>query len=231
MAVLGTRKSPPAKASPSATGGLFLTDAEAPVAAIVDADEDKVEADLLAGHLACPDCKGPLSPWGYARARAVRRGAEEKRIRPRRSICVKCAGTRGKTHVLLPDSTLVRRRDHVEVILSAIEAKAAGESRADIATRLGRHRDTVRGWVRAFASNAEAIRTCFTRWAHTLDPLVGPSEPAGSPFTDALDAIGVAVRAAVLRFGPRPVWSLVSVISCGALLSNTNLLYRRAAIV
>lgn len=194
---------------------------------IVDVDEATVETDLRAGRFACPDCQGELGPWGYARVRPLRRGAEEVRFRPRRSRCRLC----GRTHVLEPATTLVRRRDHVEVILSAIEAKAAGESRADIATRLGRHRDTVRGWVRAFASNAEAIRTCFTRWAHTLDPLVGPSEPAGSPFTDALDAIGVAVRAAVLRFGPRPVWSLVSVISCGALLSNTNLLYRRAAIV
>ncbi len=226
MAVLGTRKSPPAKASPSATGGLFLTDAEAPVAAIVDADEDKVEADLLAGHLACPDCKGPLSPWGYARARAVRRGAEEKRIRPRRSICVKCAGTRGKTHVLLPDSTLVRRRDHVEVIVCAIEAKAAGESRASIARRLGRHEDTVRSWLRAFARNAEAIRSCFTRWALALDPLCGPISPQTSAFCDALSAIGVAVRCAVLRFGPKSAPSLVSVLSLGALLCNTRFLYR-----
>ena len=57
------------------------------MAAIVDADEDKVEADLLAGLLACPDCKGPLGPWGHARRRPVRFGGEEEHIRPRRSIC------------------------------------------------------------------------------------------------------------------------------------------------
>lgn len=191
--------------------------------AIVDADEDKVEADLLAGRLACPDCKARLSPWGHARCRPVRRGAEEEHIRPRRSICTQCGGTRGKTHVLLPDSTLIRRRDHVEVIVSAIEAKAAGESRASIASRLGRHKDTVRGWLRAFARNAEAIRSCFTRWAGALDPLCEPIEPESSAFKDALSAIGVAVRAAVLRFGPRPASSLVSVLSFGALLCNTDI--------
>lgn len=198
----------------------------APVTVIVDADQDKVEGDLAAGLLACPDCEEPLSPWGHASRRPLRRGGEEEHIRPRRSICASCGGVRGKTHVLLPDSSLVRRRDHVEVIVSAIQAKAAGESRAAIAGRLGRHRDTVRGWLRAFAGNAEAIRSCFTRWASVLDPLCGPIRPEGSALPDALSAIGVAVRAAVLRFGPRPVSSLVSMLSGGALLCNANVLYR-----
>ena len=195
---------------------------------IVDADEDKVEADLMAGRLACPDCGGELRPWSHARQRPLRRGTGEERIRPRRAICAQCGEGRGKTHVLLPDSSLIRRRDHVEVIVSAIEAKAAGESRASIAERLGRHEDTVRGWLRAFARNAEAIRSCFTRWASALDPLCGPIGPASNAFCDALEAVGVAVRAAVLRFGPRPASSLVSVLSSGALLCNTNLLYRAA---
>ncbi|MHB1711393.1 MAG: helix-turn-helix domain-containing protein [Acidimicrobiales bacterium] len=198
--------------------------------AIVGADEDKVEADLLAGLLACPDCKGPLFPWGHARSRPVRRGAEEKRIHPRRSICPRCGGSRGKTHVLLPDSTLIRRRDHVEVIVSAIEAKAAGESRASIASRLGVNVTTVRGWLRAFVRNAEAIRSLFTRWARVLDPLGGPIEPEATAFQDALSAIGVAVCAAVLRFGPKPPSALVSALSSGALLCNANILYRAAVI-
>ena len=198
---------------------------------IVDADQDKVEADLAAGRLACPDCKKRLSPWGHARARPLRRGAEEDNIRPRRSICASCGGGRGKTHVLLPDSSLIRRRDHVEVIVSAIGAKAAGESRAAIAVRLGCHGDTVRGWLRAFARNAEAIRVSFTRWASVLDPLCGPIRPEDSASSDALSAIGVAVRAAVLRFGPAPASSLVSKLSGGALLCNANLLYRAVRVV
>lgn len=193
---------------------------------IVDADQDKVEADLAAGLLACPDCKERLAPWGHARSRPLRRGTEEEKICPRRAICASCGGARGKTHVLLPDSSLLRRRDHVEVIVSAIQAKAGGQSRATIAGRLGRHEDTVRGWLRAFARNAEAIRRCFTRWASVLDPLGGPIGPASSALSDALEAIGAAVRAAVLRFGPRPASSFVSMLSGGALLCNTNLLYR-----
>jgi hypothetical protein len=197
------------------------------VVAIVDADEDKVEADLLAGLLACPDCGEALDPWGYSTWRPLRCGAEEVRFRPRRSICRSCAK---RTHVLLPDSTLIRRRDHVEVIVCAIESKAAGESRAAIAEGLGRHADTVRGWLRAFTRDAEAIRAHFTRWAHALDPLLGPIDPAGSPVKDALSAMGVAVRAAVLRFGPRREWSLVSVLSCGALICNTNVPYRAVVV-
>ncbi len=196
------------------------------MAVIVDADPAKVEADLAAGLLACPDCKGRLSPWGHARRRPLRRGGEEDQVRPRRSICAGCGGARGKTHVLLPDSCLLRRRDHVEVIVSAIQAKADGESRASISGRLGRHEDTVRGWLRAFARNAEAIRAGFTRWALVLDPLCGPIRPASSVLSDALEAIGAAVRAAVLRFGPAPASSLVSKLSGGALLCNTNILCR-----
>jgi hypothetical protein len=90
--------------------------------------------------------------------------------------------------------------------------------------------DTVRGWLRAFARNAELIRTRFTRSAHSLDPLLGPIEPAASPIREALSAIGVAVRAAVLRFGPRPEWALISALSAGTLLCNTNVPYRRVVI-
>jgi hypothetical protein len=204
-------------------------DAEAPVVAIVDADEPKVEADLLGGLLLCPDCSETLGPWGYARWRSLRRGEDLMRFRPRRSMCGGRAGC-GHTHVLLPDTALIRRRDHAEVIVSAIEAKAQGESRAAIAKRLGRHADTVRGWLQAFARGAEAIRAFFTRWAHALDPGSGPIEPAGSAFRDAVNAFGVAARAWVLRFGPRPVFAVVSALSLGALIHNTNVPYRGSVI-
>ena len=88
-----TRKSPPAKALTGKTGGPFLTDAEAPVVAIVDADEEKVEADLGGGLFACPDCGRALARWGYSSWRPLRRGAEEVRFRPRRSICRSCTPT------------------------------------------------------------------------------------------------------------------------------------------
>ncbi|EQD33172.1 hypothetical protein B1B_17580, partial [mine drainage metagenome] len=108
-----------------------------------------------------------------------------------------------KSHVLLPDSTLLRRRDSVEVIGKALLMRAEGTSIAHIAAELGRLAETVRSWLRAFSAKLEAIREHFTRWACALEPLGEPIEPTGSAFSDALSAIGVASRAAVLRFGPR----------------------------
>ncbi|MHB8440274.1 MAG: hypothetical protein ACYDD4_14110 [Acidimicrobiales bacterium] len=194
---------------------------------IVDADEDKVEADLLAGLLTCPDCVGELAPWGRSVLRELRRLVGEVWIRPRRSMCRSCK----KSHVLLPDSTLLRRRDGVEVIGKALLMRAEGTSIAHIAAELGRLVETVRGWLAAFSAKVEAIRAHFTRWARVLDPLGEPIEPAGSAFSDAVSAIGVASRAAVLRFGPRPQWSFLSLLSGGGLLSNTSFLYRTVPIV
>ncbi len=189
--------------------------------AIVDSDSDKVETALLAGLLACPDCTGELGPWGRGVLRELYRLTGTEWIRPRRSMCRSCK----KSHVLLPDSTLLRRRDAVEVIGTALVKRAAGMSIAHIAAELGRLVETVRGWLRAFSANAEAIRAHFTRWARVLDPLGEPIEPAGSAFSDAVEALGAGLRAAVLRFGPRPHFSSLSVLSGGRLLSNTSLLY------
>ncbi len=125
--------------------------------------------------------------------------------------------------MLVPDSSLVRRRDHVEVIGSALVRLAEGAGQRPVATSLGVSREKVRGWLRAFAAGAEAIRAHFTRWAHALDPELAAVAPAGGPVADALAAIGVAVRAYVLRFGPVPVWQVAARLSGGALLCNTSL--------
>jgi hypothetical protein len=198
---------------------------EAPVVAIVDADDEKVEADLAAGMLACPDCNGPLGRWGHGVERELRHLEAESRLRPRRSMCRSCR----HTHVLLCDSSLLRRRDDVEVIGTALLRRAGGASITKIAAELGRLRETVRGWLRAFAGNAEAIRAHFTRWAGVLD-LGEPIEPAGGSFEDAVAAVGVACRAAVLSLGPRPHWSFLSVLSGGKLLCNTRFTYRAVPI-
>lgn len=186
---------------------------------IVGNDPARVEADLVAGRLACPPCGGELGPWGHAQWRALRRrDGHEEPMRPRRARCRMCK----VTQVLLGDVALLRRRDDAETIGAAIEAKASGLCHRRIAEALGRHEDTVRGWLRAFVRAAEAIRVHFTRWAVALDPLLGPIEPTGGPLGDALAAIGTATRAAVLAFGPRPVWSAVSAMSGGALLCNAS---------
>ena len=62
----------------------------------------------------------------------------------------------------------------------------------------------------------------FAGWAYRLDSMLGPVAPAGSPVADAVEAIGVAARAASLRLGPRPPWSWVSALTVGGLLANTN---------
>ena len=177
-----------------------------------------VEAELVGGRLGCPSCRGVLGPWGHARERVLRCLGGDRLLRPRRARCRGCAGT----HVLLPEIALARRQDEVSVIGSAIEAKVAGEGFRRIAARLVACPETVRGWLRRFAERAEQIRAHFTRCAVALDPELGPVMPAGSDIADALEAIAVAARAWVLRFGPAEPWEIASRVSGGRLLGNTN---------
>lgn len=185
---------------------------------IVGIDAAAVEADLRGGRLGCPRCGSGLRPWGHGVEREVRfrLGSEPRRFR--RSICRACAGT----HVLVPEDTLLRRRDAVEVVGAALTAKARGDGHRRIAADLGRHASTVRGWLRRFAVMADELREHFTRWAHALDPGHDRVSPGGSAFADAVEAVGVLAMVAVRRFGPRPPWLLASVVTGGGLLCNTS---------
>lgn len=191
---------------------------------IVGTDVLEVERALLAGELACP-CGGRLAPWAHARERDVRRRGGVERRRPRRSRCARC----GLTHVLLGEDTLLRRRDAVEVIGAALAAKAKGQGQRRSGRALGVQPSTVRNWLRRFASAAEAIRAFFTALAHQLDSMLTPLAPAASVLADAVEAVAVAARAAVQRFGPRHPWRFASAASGGALLANTGCLYPGAA--
>jgi transposase-like protein len=177
-----------------------------------------VESELRAGRLACPHCEGELRPWGHARRRVLRTQTEDEEHRPRRPRCSNCH----TTSVLLPDVCLSRRVDEVAVTGRALLEKAAGAGHRTIAIRLARPRETVRGWLRRFSSRIVALQEHFLRWAFALDPRLEQVTPQGSPFADALEAIGLATRAASLLFGPRPVWSWVSAMTGGQLLANTN---------
>jgi hypothetical protein len=185
---------------------------------IVGTDAARVETDLVAGRLGCPGCGAALRPWGNSIEREIRRLGSVERRRFRRSICGACA----VTHVLVPEDTLVRRRDGVEVVGVSLVAKANGAGHRSIAASLRRPASTVRGWLRRFAAMAERLREHFTRWAHAIDPTHDRRSPGGSAFFDAVEAIGVLGIVAVRRFGPRPVWSLASVVTAGGLLSNTS---------
>ncbi len=185
---------------------------------IVRSDPELVETDLRAGTVACPSCSGRLGGWGFARWRLVRAEAGPVAVRPRRARCGSCRST----HVLLPDVLLARRVDAVAVIGAALAGAATGVGHRKAAERVGRPASTVRGWLRRFRVVAARVAVFFMAWAHRLDPMLGPTVPAGSPVADAVEAIGVAARAASLGLGPRPPWSWVSVLTVGGLLANTN---------
>ncbi|MDQ6777240.1 MAG: DUF6431 domain-containing protein [Actinomycetota bacterium] len=170
----------------------------------------QLEAALAAGELACPDCRGRLSRWGYARSREVRTRDGVRSLRPRRACCQGC----GATHVLCPSWSVPRRRDGAEVIGEALALAARGAGHRRIARRLGRPPGTVRGRLRAARARSESLRACGVRWAYALDPeQLFAVAPAGSELGDAVEAIMLAVRAWGLRFGPgqtgpweRAVW-------------------------
>lgn len=186
---------------------------EAPVV-MVGTDSVEVDRRLREGELVCP-CGGGLSPWGHARARTVRGVGV---VRPRRARCTACA----VTHVLLAVSCLLRRADGVEVIGAALTAKAAGQGHRSIAARLGRPVSTVRGWLRAFADNAERIRAAMTALLAELDPLTGPVPVHESRFADAVEAVGAAAAAARRRLGVVGAvspWQAAAAISGGRLLA------------
>jgi len=189
---------------------------------MVSGDLERVEQELIAGSLRCPGCADRLARWGRARGRNVRStDGVERRVQPRRARCVGC----GRTHVLLPDGLLLRRRDEVGVVGAALVAHVAGLGHRRIAEGLGIPSATVRGWLRRFGERAVAIAAFFTQWALTLAPGADPPAPTGSAVADAVEAVGVATRAAVRRFGPGPVWTRAARLTGGGLLANTSCLW------
>ena len=187
----------------------------------VETDPVAVEQRLGSGRLACPGCAAVLARWGHARGRRVRDTEGGLWIVPRRARCTGC----GATHVLLPVLLLVRRADTAAVIGAGLTAKATGAGHRLIAALLGRPPETVRGWLRRFASRVEPVRTVFTRWCRDLQPDPVLPGPAGSAWADAIAAIGAAAGAVGARFGIScdvgtvPVWQVATTISAARLLA------------
>lgn len=185
----------------------------------VSSDPAIVESELVSGEMRCPSCTGPLRPWGWARTRELR-ARRPQVVRPRRSRCRACAAT----HALIPTSGLARRRDGIEVIGAALLAKQAGHGHRAIAATLGLPASTVRGWLRRFAAKAAGLRAAATIWAHRVDAMHPKIEPRGSPFADALEAIGLAASATVRRFGPvHPGWGVIAALTGALLLAPQSL--------
>ena len=195
---------------------------------MVEAEAGSVEAHLQAGEIECPECGQGLRPWGHARTRPLRDHGKPLMVRPRRAICPSCANLpeRQKTHVLLPKLALLRRADLAAVIGEALTQMHAVRKATvrEAAARAGVPYETVRRWRRRFRQRAEGIRVEFTELAHRWDPEQSGIPARASPEQDALEAIGMAVAAAIRRFGPdsEPRWGLVAGASGGRLLCNTS---------
>ena len=117
----------------------------------VEADLVRVESRLLAGQVGCPDCRGVLRPWGWARPRGVHGVAGV--LRPRRARCGGCL----VTHVLLPVTVLLRRAYAVEVIGAALLVRAGGSGHRPIGAALRVPAATVRGWLRVTAGRLAGV--------------------------------------------------------------------------
>jgi hypothetical protein len=181
---------------------------------MVGSDVVEVDRRLRDGELWCP-CGGALAPWGHARRRSARGVGD---LRPRRARCRSCR----VTHVLLAVSCLLRRADGVDVVGAALRAKATGEGHRPIAVRLGLPASTVRGWLRAFARNAEVVRSVLTGLLVMLDPLTGALPARSSLLADAVEVVGACVAAARRRLGVVGAvspWQLAAAVTGGRLLT------------
>ncbi len=197
----------------------------------VGPDPVVVERLLADGLLACPDCGGVLSGWGYTRPRSLRRACGvEERLRLRRAICpLRNADGCGRSHVLLPASLLERRLDEVEVIWSALRARADGLGWRRLVARVGRPASTVRGWVARAVQRAQAIRDRFAEAEYLLAKTAGEDmdrvTPTGNPLCDAVAQIGVCLAA--LRRSQALVVRTVSPARAVAALSGGLLLSKK----
>ena len=126
------------------------------------------------------------------------------------------------THVLLAVSCVLRRADGADVIGAALRAKAAGVGHRPIAAVLGRPVSTVRGWLRAFAGNAETVRGLLTALLVQLDPLTAPLPVHPGVVADAVEVVGACAAAARRRLGVIGAvspWQLASAVTGGRLLA------------
>lgn len=180
---------------------------------------ERDEAALWAGEIPCPGCSGRLRPHGHARVRTVR-GLGEARltVRPRRARCPGC----GRTQVLLPAALSLRRADALEVIGTALAAKAAGGGHRTIAALLGRSLSTVRRWFRRVPeTHAHWLYEQAVQHAFRLnsDILVRPKQWP-TLLGHGLNILAGAALAYCRRVDPElPPWTVIGHFTQGNLLS------------
>lgn len=180
---------------------------------------DPVEADaqLRRGELACRHCGRPLSPWGWARSRAVPGpGVSSVQVHPRRARCRACA----VSEVLLPARILPRCAASSELVGQVLLAAVRGHGHRRIAADLGLPVDTVRRWLRRARANANWLWQRGIALAIQLDPSLPPFRAQRSALAYAVDALGLAAAASVRRFGPQASpWAAIAVVCAGGLLA------------
>ncbi|WP_329375697.1 hypothetical protein OG625_00160 [Streptomyces sp. NBC_01351] len=102
--------------------------------------------------------------------------------------------------MLLAEVFWPRRVDAAVVIGARLEIAALGMGHRQVAARLGLAEGTVRGWLRAFAGRAEAVRRHFTVALVALadDPVMPDAAP--STLADAVSVVAAAHRAAATKW-------------------------------
>jgi hypothetical protein len=116
--------------------------------------------------------------------------------------------------VVLAAWSLPRRRDSVETVGAALVMAADGSGHRTIAARLDRPESTVRNWLRRARAAAERLRRTGVVATHELGSSHGPMKPRATPLAEAVDALGYAARAAVLRLGLVGVspWRIIAMV-------------------
>jgi Domain of unknown function (DUF6431)/Homeodomain-like domain len=178
----------------------------------VEWSDEELGGVLRRGDIVCPDCDAPLKPWGYARPRTLRSNGIEELIRPRRARCLVCSCT----HVLLPSRMLLRRRDDVDVIGAAIEARAQGLGYRAIASRCGVPAYTARRWLRRLSQRADGLRKDFATLSGTH------ASAADAPTPEAATLAGIEDAARALGRTDGDLWAFAALATNGRLLSNTS---------
>ena len=113
-----------------------------------------------------------------------------------------------------------RRADSAETVGAALLAAAGGLGHRRVAAVVELPATTVRGWLRRARANSEAVRADATVATHQIDPTAHRFDPTGSALGDMVDAVGRAVAAWVLRFGPGPSpWQLAVGLTRAAILA------------
>jgi hypothetical protein len=172
---------------------------------------------LARRKLGCPDCPGPLRPWGHARERTVRDlHGTPVTVRPDRALCPACQAT----HVILDAGLLPRRAYAGRLIGQALLAAARGSGHRRIALDLDIPAGTVRGWIRGARRSAVELRVTGIRAAVAYDQDALPAPSGAGELRFSLECLAAAAVVTGRRLGLEHVspWAMINVLTRGRLL-------------